>query len=35
VTEARVGVEEVRGAVQSDDGLPGARTAVDDESAAR
>ena len=34
VTEARVGVEEVGGAVQSDDGLPGTRTAVDDESAA-
>ena len=34
VTEARVGVEEVGGAVQGDDGLAGARTAVDDESAA-
>ena len=34
VTEARVGVEQVGGAVQSDDGLPRARTAVDDESAA-
>ena len=34
VTEARVGVEEVSGAVQCDDGLPRARTAVDDESAA-
>ena len=34
VTEARIGVEEVSGAVQSDDGLPGTRTAVDDEGAA-
>ena len=34
VTEARVGVEEVGGAVQGDDGLARARTAVDDESAA-
>ena len=34
VTEARIGVEEVGGAVQSDDGLPGTRTAVDDEGAA-
>ena len=34
VTEARVGVEEVGGAVQSDDGLARTRTAVDDESAA-
>ena len=33
VTEARVGVEEVGGAVQRDDGLAGARTAVDDERA--
>jgi len=33
-TEARVGVEQVGGAVQSDDGLPRTRTAVDDESAA-
>ena len=35
VTEARVGVEEVGGAVQGDDGLAGARTAVDDERARR
>ena len=34
VTEARVGVEEVGGAVQGDDGLARARTAVDDEGAA-
>ena len=34
VAEARVGVQEVRGAVQRDDGLAGARTAVDDERAA-
>src|SRR5262245_58789649 len=34
VTEARVGVQEVGGTVQRDDGLPRARTAVDDESAA-
>ncbi len=34
VTEARVGVEEVGGAVEGDDGLPRARTAVDDERAA-
>ena len=34
-TEARVGVEEVGGAVQGDDGLARARTAVDDEGAAR
>ncbi len=34
VTEARVGVQEVGGAVQSDDGLACPRTAVDDESAA-
>jgi hypothetical protein len=33
VTEAGVGVEKVRGAVQGDDGLPRARTAVDDEDA--
>jgi hypothetical protein len=33
VTEAGVGVEEVGGAVQGDDGLAGTRTAVDDESA--
>ena len=35
VPEPRVGVEEVRRAVQRDDGLAGARTAVDDEGAAR
>ena len=34
VTEARVGVQEVGGAVQGDDGLARTRTAVDDESAA-
>ena len=34
VAEARVGVEEVGSAVQSDDGLPRTRTAVDDESPA-
>ena len=34
MTEARVGVEEVGGAVQGDDGLPRARTAVDDEGSA-
>ena len=34
MTEAGVGVEEVGGAVQRDDGLPRTRTAVDDESAA-
>ena len=34
VAEARVGVEQVGGAVQRDDGLAGARTAVDDEGAA-
>ena len=34
VTEPRVGVEEVGGPVQSDDRLPRARAAVDDESAA-
>ncbi len=34
VREARVGVEEIGGAVQRDDGLPRTRTAVDDESAA-
>ena len=34
VAEARVGVEQVGGAVQGDDGLAGARTAVDDEGAA-
>ena len=33
VTEARVGVEEVGGAVQGDDGLSRPRTAVDDEGA--
>lgn len=33
VPEARVGVEEVGGAVQGDDGLAGARPAVDDEGA--
>ncbi len=32
--EARVGVEQVGGAVQGDDGLAGARAAVDDEGAA-
>ena len=32
VAEARVGVEEVGSAVQSDDGLPRTRTAVDDEA---
>ena len=35
LAEARVGVEEVRRAVQGDDRLPGARAAVDDEGAAR
>ena len=35
VTEARIGVEQVGAAVQGDDGLPGTRAAVDDESAAR
>ena len=35
VAEARVGVQEVRRAVQSHDGLPRPRTAVDDERAAR
>jgi hypothetical protein len=34
VAEARVGVEQVGGAVQRDDGLARARTAVDDERAA-
>lgn len=34
VAEARVGVEEVGGAVQGDDGLAGAGAAVDDERAA-
>ena len=34
VTEARVGVKQVGGAVQRHDGLPGPRTAVDDESTA-
>ena len=34
VAEARVGVEQVGGAVQGDDGLAGARAAVDDERAA-
>src|SRR5262249_30440344 len=34
VTEARVGVDEIRGAVQGDDGLSCTRTAVDDEGAA-
>ena len=34
VTEARVGVEQVGRAVQRDDGLAGARAAVDDERAA-
>ena len=34
VTEARVGVEEVGGAVQGDDGLARTRAAVDDEGAA-
>jgi hypothetical protein len=34
VTQARVGVEEVGGAVQRDDGLPGTRTTVDDQSTA-
>ncbi len=33
VAQPRVGVEEVRGAVQGDDGLPGAGPAVDDERA--
>ena len=35
VSEARVGVEEVRRPVQSDDGLAGSRSAVDDQSATR
>ena len=35
VAEPRVGVEQVRRAVQRDDGLAGARAAVDDERAAR
>src|SRR5215469_2257393 len=35
MTEAGVGVEEVGGAVQSDDGLPRSRPAVDDKSATR
>ena len=35
VTESRVGVEEVGRAVQGDDGLAGARAAVDDECTAR
>ena len=35
VTQARIGVQEVGGAVQGDDGLPCTRAAVDDESAAR
>ena len=34
VTQTRVGVQEVGGAVQSDDGLPRAGTAVDDQGAA-
>ncbi len=34
LTEARFGVEEVGGPVQSDNGLPRTRTTVDDESAA-
>lgn len=35
VTEAGIGVQEVGGAVQRHDGLPGARPAVDDERALR
>src|SRR3954451_24426120 len=35
VTESRVGVEEIGSAVQGDDGLPGAWTAVHDERAVR
>jgi len=35
VTQARIGVQEVGGSVQGDDGLTRTRTAVDDESAAR
>ena len=35
VAQPRVGVEQVGGAVQRDDGLAGARAAVDDERAAR
>ena len=34
MAEARVGVDEVRGAVQSDDGLARTRAAVDDERTA-
>ena len=34
VAEARVGIEEVGSTVQSDDGLPRTRTAVNDESSA-
>ena len=34
VTQARIGVQQVGGAVQGDNGLSGTRTAVDDESAA-
>ena len=35
VPQARIGVQQVGGAVQGDDGLPRAGTAVDDEGAAR
>ena len=35
MAEAGIGVEQVGGAVQGDDGLARARTAVDDERAAR
>ena len=34
VAEARVGIEEIGSAVQSDDGLPGPRTALNDERTA-